>query len=129
MLATLATIIYVFVYFMGNIGVARFFTTVMRKDLNVIVHIVFPIISTIALFTVLYYSLVPLPAPPVGYAPIAFVVLMVLGLWRLVHLKRSGSNTWKTLSKYVVENDSRANAQPDQTSPAVRSHRSEVRKA
>lgn len=128
MLATLATIIYVFVYFMGNIGVARFFTTVMRKDLNVIVHIVFPIISTIALFCVLYYSLVPLPEPPVGYAPIAFVVLMVLGLWRLLHLKRSGSDTWKTLSKYVVENDSRADASPEQTSTAARNPLGEARK-
>lgn len=117
MLATLATIIYVFVYFMGNIGVARFFTTVMRKELNVLVHIVFPIISSIALFTVLYYSLVPLPDPPVSYAPVAFIILMVLGLWRLVQLKRSPRTTWQTLSRYVVEDAAAAPAGKLATGP------------
>jgi amino acid transporter len=128
MLATLATIIYVFVYFMGNIGVTRFFTTVMRKDLNVVIHIVFPIISTIALFCVLYYSLVPLPDPPVSYAPIAFVVLLALGLWRLIHLKLSGSDTWKTLSRFVVENDSSSSAQPTATPQPVATSLPQARK-
>jgi amino acid transporter len=102
MLGTLGTIIYVFVYFMGNIGVARFFLTQARHELNPLVHIVFPIVSTIALFLVLYYSLIPLPAPPVGYAPIIGAALLVAGLLVLWRLQIRADTSWKTLSQYVV---------------------------
>jgi amino acid transporter len=108
MLGTLATIIYVFVYLMGNIGVARFFLTTARRDMNVLIHIIFPIVSTIALCFVLYYSLVPLPDPPVSYAPIAFGILLVVGLLMLWRLQRSGRTNWKTLSRYVVDSESSA---------------------
>jgi amino acid transporter len=102
MLGTLGTIIYVFVYFMGNIGVARFFLTRARHELNILIHIVFPIVSTVALFLVLYYSLVPLPAPPVGYAPIIGAVLLAAGLLVLWRLQTRADTSWKTLSQYVV---------------------------
>jgi amino acid transporter len=106
MLGTLATIIYVFVYLMGNIGVARFFLTTARRELNVLIHIIFPVVSTIALCFVLYYSLVPLPDPPVSYAPIAFGILLVVGLLMLLHLRRSDRTSWKSLSRYVVDSES-----------------------
>ncbi|MGL5700454.1 MAG: hypothetical protein ACRCYL_14695, partial [Kluyvera sp.] len=109
MLATLATIIYVFVYIMGNIGVMRFFTTTMRKSLSITMHILFPLFSSAVLLCVLYYSLFPLPEPPVGYAPLAFVLLMFIGLWRLYKLKSSGQRRWEALSLYVVANE------PEQT--------------
>ncbi|MDN8599544.1 APC family permease [Citrobacter enshiensis] len=118
MLGTLATIIYVFVYIMGNIGIIRFFTQVKRNELNIITHIVFPIISSIALICVLYYSLWPLPAPPVGYAPIAFAVILFVGLWRLFKLKRSENRRWEVLSQYVVENDVSESSQ-DMTKPLI----------
>jgi amino acid transporter len=102
MLGTLGTIIYVFVYLMGNIGVARFFLTTARHELNIIIHIAFPIVSTVALFLVLYYSLVPLPDPPVGYAPEIAAVLLLAGLLVLWRLQLSQSSDWKTLSQYVV---------------------------
>ena len=102
MLGTLGTIIYVFVYLMGNIGVARFFLTTARRELNVLIHIIFPIISTVALFLVLYYSLVPLPDPPVGYAPAIAAVLLAGGLLVLWRLHASSRTGWKTLSQYVV---------------------------
>ncbi|ASI60028.1 APC family permease [Raoultella ornithinolytica] len=105
MLATLATIIYVFVYIMGNIGVIRFFTTTMRKSLSITMHILFPIFSSAVLLCVLYYSLFPLPEPPVGYAPVAFAGLLLIGLWRLYKLKSSGQRRWEALSLYVVANE------------------------
>jgi len=72
----------------------------------VLIHIIFPVISTIALCFVLYYSLVPLPDPPVSYAPGAFAILLVVGLLMLWRLQRSGRTNWKTLSRYVVDNES-----------------------
>jgi amino acid transporter len=113
MLGTLGTIIYVFVYFMGNIGVARFFLTRARSELSVLVHIIFPIVSTIALFLVLYYSLVPLPAPPVGYAPIIGAVLLAVGLIVLWRLHSRPDERWKTLSQYVVSGDAATTQRQD----------------
>ena len=102
MLGTVGTIVYVFVYLMGNIGVARFFLTTQRRELNVLIHVIFPIISTAALFLVLYYSLVPLPDPPVSYAPEIAAVIFVAGLIVLWRLQRSADTGWKTLSQSVV---------------------------
>lgn len=116
MLGTLGTIIYVFVYFMGNVGVARFFLTAARNELNLLIHVIFPIISTIALFMVLYYSLVPLPDAPVSYAPAIGGVLFVAGCLVLLRLKGSGKTAWKTMSTYVVEAE---NAPVDNPQPAL----------
>lgn len=102
MLGTVGTIVYVFVYFMGNIGVARFFLTVQRRELNVLVHLIFPVISSVALFLVLYYSLVPLPDPPLSYAPAIAATLFVTGLLVLWRLQNSRNTSWKTLAQEVV---------------------------
>jgi amino acid transporter len=103
MLGTLGTIIYVFVYTMGNIGVVRFFLTVKRHELNVLIHLVFPVLSTIALLLVLYYSLIPLPSPPVSYAPAIGGVLLVAGLAVLWRLQSRRGTAWQSLSQSVVE--------------------------
>jgi amino acid transporter len=112
MLGTLGTIIYVFVYLMGNIGVARFFLTRARQELNVLIHIIFPIVSTIALLLVLYYSLVPLPAPPVSYAPLIGLVLFLAGLAVLWKLHSRRDSRWKTLSQYVLDADATTPVDP-----------------
>jgi amino acid transporter len=105
MLGTLGTIIYVFVYTMGNIGVVRFFLTVKRQELNVLIHVVFPILSTVALLLVLYYSLIPLPSPPVSYAPAIGGVLLVAGLAVLWRLQSGRGTAWQSLSQSVVDAD------------------------
>lgn len=123
MLGTLGTIIYVFVYMMGNLGVARFFLTTARRELNVVIHILFPILSTIALLFVLYYSLVPLPDPPVSYAPAIGAALLAAGLMVLWRLNASGRSDWKTLSTYVVEEEPAASPPPSPPrSSAARQH-------
>jgi hypothetical protein len=78
---------------------------VRRQDFNPLIHLIFPIISTVALFVVAYYSLVPLPAPPVSYAPLVTAVVILLGFAVLLKLQRSGKQGWRTLSKAVVELD------------------------
>jgi amino acid transporter len=105
LLGTVGTLVYVVVYTLGNIGVVRFFLTVRRQDFNPLIHLIFPIISTVALFVVAYYSLVPLPAPPVSYAPLVTAVVILLGFAVLLKLQRSGKQGWRTLSKAVVELD------------------------
>ena len=72
------TLIYVVVYFLGNVGVVRFFRG--RRDFNAVLHVGLPAISTISLFWVAYKSLNPLPAAPVRYAPIVAGLWLVFGL-------------------------------------------------
>jgi amino acid transporter len=101
-LGTLGTIIYAYVYASGNLGVMRFFLGRARSELNLAVHVAFPVISTIALVLVLYVSLVPLPDPPIAYAPWIALALFCAGLLMLWRLHRSVSSDWKHLSSYVV---------------------------
>ncbi len=105
LLGTVGTLVYVIVYSLGNIGVVRFFLTTRRDEFNPIIHLIFPIISTIMLFIVAYYSLVPLPAPPVSYAPLVVAVVLLLGFAVLLKLHRSDRQGWRTLSKTVIELD------------------------
>jgi amino acid transporter len=96
------TLIYVVVYFLGNVGVVRFFRTTARPEFNPLLHVVFPLISTLSLFWVAYKSLNPLPAAPVRYAPIVAGLWLVFGLATLLALRRSGRDGWKSLSQEVL---------------------------
>lgn len=102
-LGTLGTIVYVFVYAAGNLGVMRFFLGRGRAKLNVVIHLAFPVLSTIALVLVLYFSLVPLPDPPISYAPWIAAVLLCAGLVVLGRLRRRPDSEWKDLSVYVID--------------------------
>lgn len=101
-LATLGTIVYVFVYAMGNLGVMRLFLGRARDEFNPVVHIAFPVVSTVSLLMVLYFSLVPLPDPPIGYAPWIAAVLLAAGLALLWRLRRHSDDSWRTLCGSVV---------------------------
>ena len=110
LLGTVGTLVYVVVYTLGNIGVVRFFMTTQRQSFNPILHLIFPIVSTLALVVVAYYSLVPLPAPPVSYAPAVAAVAFAIGLAVLLKLRLSGKQSWKTLSTATVDLDAKAQA-------------------
>ena len=103
----------------GRLASESAFLTRARHELNILVHIIFPIISTVALFLVLYYSLVPLPAPPVSYAPLIGLVLFVAGLavlWKLHSRRDSG---WKTLSEYIVDADTTPSVDPGKVAAPI----------
>ncbi|WP_053227677.1 APC family permease [Solirubrobacter soli] len=97
------TLIYVLVYFLGNVGVVRFFRG--RQDFSPLLHVVFPAVSTISLFWVAYKSLNPLPAAPVRYAPIVAGLWLVFGLVTLLALRRSGNDGWRTMSREIMVED------------------------
>ena len=62
---------------MANIGVFILYRRDHRSEFNVILHVVFPVVSSIALIVVGWYSLNPLPAWPIKLA--APIVLVWLG--------------------------------------------------
>jgi amino acid transporter len=96
----------IFVYSMGNVGVFRFYRAERPDEFNVLLHVVFPLLSTIALLWVGYKSIVPLPDPPVSYAPFIVVVWLVAGIILVSLLSRTGREEWLRKAGAVMEEES-----------------------
>ncbi len=88
-LGVVMTLGMVLVYSMGNLGVFLFFRSERRQDFSVMLHVLCPLLSTVALLWVGVLSVHPLPAPPVGWAP--YVVAGWLALGGLTSLLRGPS--------------------------------------
>jgi amino acid transporter len=80
----------IFVYTAGNLGVFLSFRKTLRAEFSFLLHAVFPLISTLALFWVGYKSIIPLPAAPVLYAPFVVVIWLGIGVALAYALKRAG---------------------------------------
>jgi amino acid transporter len=105
-LGLVGTLAYVVVYFLGNVGVVRFFGRRDTAPFNWVLHGLFPVVSSVALVWVAYKSLNPLPAAPVRYAPIVAGLWLVFGLLVLWTLQRTGRDRWKTLAQETFPDDS-----------------------
>jgi amino acid transporter len=70
----------VFVYGAGNVGVVRYFTGEARRELNPLLHLLFPAASTAALVWAAWRSVSPLPPSPTRYAPVIVLLWLALGL-------------------------------------------------
>ncbi len=113
-LGLVGTLAYVVVYLLANIGVVRFFRTTQRTEFNVL-HLVFPVISSIALLWVAWKSLDPLPAAPVSYAPVIAGLWLVFGLRTLWGLRRSGPQEWRKVLQQIF-NDREETRSPQESS-------------
>jgi amino acid transporter len=68
-----------FVYVMANIGLFVYFRRAHPEDFSWIKHFLVPLIGSVALGVVVYYSVVPLPAWPVSLAPFIVLGWLVVG--------------------------------------------------
>ncbi len=83
------------IYILGNIGVFRFYMTERRQDLNVFLHVIFPIISTVVLLYVVIQTFTnPTPTGRLAYALPFFLFWLALGVVILVILKVRGKEDW-----------------------------------
>jgi amino acid transporter len=94
LLATVITLGLSLVYVAGNIGVMSFYLRERRSELNWVLHVIFPVASTIAIAVVCYKSVVPLPAWPVSLAPFITIGWIIIGLIVVFVLSRSGRAEW-----------------------------------
>ena len=83
----------IFIYSAGNVGVYLYYRSEREDEFNPWFHLIFPLLSTGALIWVGYKSVVPLPPPPVGYAPILAGAWFLLGVvvWILKRTRLNGS--------------------------------------
>lgn len=86
----------IFVYGAGNLGVYLLYRRERKAEFNPFLHVVCPLVSTIALLIVGYKSVVPLPAAPVLYAPYLVAVWLVLGIVLVMAMSRTGREEWLT---------------------------------
>ena len=79
MLGTAMTLGLMFIYGAGNVGVFFYYRRERPAEFHFLLHFLLPLLSTISLLWVAYKSAVPLPEPPVRYAPILAAVWLLAG--------------------------------------------------
>lgn len=82
------------VYIAGNVGVVRLYRGERQSDFNVLVHLIFPLLSSLALLIVGYKSLNPLPPSPIRYGAVAVAVWLAAGVAVLIALNRANRERW-----------------------------------
>jgi amino acid transporter len=77
-----------FIYCAGNVGVYFYYRRQRPAEFSFVLHFLLPLLSTISLLWVAYKSAVPLPEPPVRYAPILAAVWLLGGIVLMLTLRR-----------------------------------------
>jgi hypothetical protein len=93
----------ILMYILANLGVIRYYLTVRRAQFNPLLHLVLPIVASIAVGYVGYKSVVPLPAAPARYAPIVLLGWLVAGAALLAWQNARGNREWLTKAQLAME--------------------------
>jgi amino acid transporter len=101
--ALMITLGLILMYIMANLGVIRYYLTVKRAEFNPLLHIVLPIVASIAVGYVGYKSVVPLPAAPVKYAPLIGIGWLLLGAVLLLWQHARGNKEWLAKAQMAME--------------------------
>lgn len=78
-----------FIYGAGNVGVYFYYRRQRPAEFSFLLHFFLPLLSTISLLWVAYKSAVPLPEPPVRYAPILAAVWLLVGIAVVLTVRRA----------------------------------------
>ncbi len=85
------TLVLIFIYSAGNIGVFFLYRRERPAEFNPVLHFLFPLLSTLSLIWVAYKSIVPLPEAPLRYAPILVGTWLVAGVLVLLTVRRASN--------------------------------------
>lgn len=84
------------VYIMANIAVFAFYRREHRAEFNILLHVIFPVISSAALIYAVYKSFSPAPAHPYNLAPFIDGSWLVIGIVILIVMRARGREGWLT---------------------------------
>jgi amino acid transporter len=97
-MGTVLTVALAFVYSAGNLGVFMLYTRERKHEFNLLLHAVFPLVSSIVVLYVAYMSMLPAEGqkPPIWLWTVPWVVGIWLGLGiaMLVAMKALGREQW-----------------------------------
>ena len=77
------------VYILGNVAVFWYYFTNPGRKFNVVLHLLCPLISSIALAIVAYKGIVPLPTYPSSVGAILTVIWIVVGVTAVIVRRRN----------------------------------------
>jgi amino acid transporter len=101
--ALMFTLGLILMYILANAGVVKYYLTEARPRFNPWLHLVLPVVASVAVAYVGYRSIIPLPAAPEKYAPIVLAVYMALGAVLLVYHYLRGDKEWLVRSQMAME--------------------------
>jgi amino acid transporter len=93
----------ILMYILANAGVVKYYLTERRAEFNPLLHLILPIVGSACVAYVGYRSVVPLPDPPVEYAPIVLVVWLALGAALLLYHYARGNKEWLAKAQMAME--------------------------
>jgi amino acid transporter len=95
MFGTAGTFVYIPIFILMNIAAYRFISKRHPEEFSVLKYVVAPVISTVALALIAWYSLNPLPDMPIRLAPLIALVYLLAGIAVLVGRNlRPGRTGW-----------------------------------
>jgi len=90
----LLTFALILIFSAANLGVFLYYFRERRDEFHTVLHAIFPLLGTLALFFVAFNSLRPLPPPPIRYTPWVLAIWLALGLLVLLVMKLAGKEDW-----------------------------------
>ena len=102
-MGTLLTFALILTFSASNLGVFLYYFRQRREEFHIVLHAVFPLLATLALFFVAYNSLTPWPAPPIAYTPWVLGIWIALGILVLIVMKLSGHENWLTKAGNAIQ--------------------------
>jgi amino acid transporter len=93
-MGTLLTFALILTFSAANLGVFLYYFRERRDEFHTVLHAVFPLLGTVALFFVAFNSLRPMPPPPIRYTPWVLAIWLALGLLVLLVMKFAGKENW-----------------------------------
>jgi len=83
------------IYIFGNVGVIRYYLTERRSELNPVLHVVFPVVSSVILVYICIQTFTnPTPTGRLAYALPIFLVWLAAGAVVLVAMRMRGREDW-----------------------------------
>ncbi len=79
----------IFVYGCGLVAVAVMYLGKYRREFNVFLHIILPVIGLVMLLVILYYNVRPFPPFPFNIAPITVICWFIVGVIVVLWLSRN----------------------------------------
>ncbi len=99
LLGTTGTFVYIPIFILSNVAAFLYFRRQHPEEFSVVNYVVCPVISTVALITIGYKSMVPLPASPIDYAPLIAAAYLLLGVLVLFGRNlRPGRRAWMAVA-------------------------------
>jgi len=115
-MGTVLTFALILIFSTANLGVFLYYFRQRREEFNILLHAVFPLVGTLAVFVVAYTSLTPWPAPPVAYAPWVVAIWLVLGILVLIAMRLTGHKGWATTAGNEIEERAETEEEAEQRS-------------